>query len=62
MDISKLNPVEKIKEYRRIMKMTRRPTREEFIQVSKVSALGIVIIGFIGFAIFLLMDFVNSIL
>ncbi len=62
MDISELNPVAKIKDYRRLMKMTRRPTREEFIQVSKVSALGILIIGIVGFVIFLFMDFMNSIL
>jgi protein transport protein SEC61 subunit gamma-like protein len=62
MDISKWNPLTKIKDYRRLMKMTRRPTREEFIQVSKVSALGILVIGLIGFAIFLLMGFVNSII
>ena len=62
MDFSKWNPVDKIKVYRRLMKMTRRPTREEFIQVSKVSALGILIIGMIGFAIFLIMGAVNSII
>jgi len=62
MEIAKWDPIEKIKDYRRLLKMTRRPTREEFIQVSKVSALGVMIIGIIGFAIFLFMGFVNSII
>jgi len=62
MEQSRWNPAGKIRDYRRLMKMTRRPTREEFLQVSKVSAMGILLIGAIGFAIFLVMELVNSIL
>ena len=62
MEQSRWNPAAKIRDYRRLMKMARRPTREEFIQVSKVSAIGILLIGAIGFAVFLVMQLVNAIL
>ena len=45
-----------LKDYINILKMTRKPDREEFITTTKV-ALGVMaIIGFIGFLIYLLMD------
>ena len=37
---------------RRILTLTRRPTREEFSTIAKVAAIGIVIIGVAGFLIF----------
>jgi protein transport protein SEC61 subunit gamma-like protein len=45
----------KFGEYRRILTLTRRPTREEFSTIAKVAALGIVIIGVAGFLIYLAM-------
>jgi protein transport protein SEC61 subunit gamma and related proteins len=45
----------KLGEYRRILTLTRRPTREEFSTIAKVAALGIVIIGVAGFSIYLAM-------
>jgi protein transport protein SEC61 subunit gamma and related proteins len=45
----------KLGEYRRILTLTRRPTREEFSTIAKVAALGIVIIGAAGFLIYLAM-------
>ncbi len=45
----------KLGEYRRILTLTRRPTREEFSTIAKVAALGIVIIGVAGFLIYLAM-------
>ncbi len=35
----------------RVMKVARKPTKTELMQVSKISALGFLIIGFLGFAI-----------
>ena len=40
---------------RRILTLTRRPTREEFSTIAKVAAIGIVIIGVGGFLIYLVM-------
>ncbi len=45
----------KLGEYRRILTLTRRPTREEFSTIAKVAALGIIIIGVAGFLIYLAM-------
>jgi protein transport protein SEC61 subunit gamma-like protein len=36
------------------LRLTKRPTKEEFKNISLVSALGILIMGLIGFAIYLI--------
>ncbi len=41
-------------EYIRVLKLTRKPTREEFSVIAKVAGAGILLIGFIGFIIYLL--------
>jgi protein transport protein SEC61 subunit gamma and related proteins len=38
----------------RVFKVARKPTKTELQQVSKISALGLLIIGFMGFAISIL--------
>ncbi len=43
----------KLREYQRILTLTRRPTREEFSTIAKVAAIGIIVIGAVGFAIYL---------
>ncbi|MEK6904728.1 MAG: protein translocase SEC61 complex subunit gamma [Nanoarchaeota archaeon] len=40
-----------INEYMRVFKITRKPGRSEFVTIVKASALGILIIGLIGFII-----------
>lgn len=40
-----------IKESIRILKITKKPSREEFKVIVKISGLGILLIGFIGFII-----------
>lgn len=40
--------------YGRVLKMARNPTNEEYAKTSKITGLGIVIIGGIGFLIYLL--------
>ncbi len=40
---------------KRVWMVLKKPTKETFLQVAKVSAVGILIIGFIGFAISLIM-------
>jgi protein transport protein SEC61 subunit gamma and related proteins len=44
--------------YGRVLKMTRKPTNEEFMKTSKITFAGILIIGAIGFAIFLVAELV----
>lgn len=41
----------KLKEYRRVLRITKKPGMEEFKSTVKVTGLGIVIIGMIGFII-----------
>lgn len=43
-------------EYVRILKLTRKPTREEFGVIAKVAGAGILLIGFIGFIIYILIS------
>jgi len=43
-----------IKETMRVLRITKKPDRTEYLMVSKVTALGIALIGIIGFAIFLI--------
>lgn len=42
----------KLSEYTRILKLTRKPTREEFMTIAKVAGAGILLIGLIGFIIY----------
>ncbi len=43
-----------IKETIRVLRITKKPDKTEYLMVSKVTALGIGIIGLIGFTIFLI--------
>jgi len=43
-----------VKECARVWKITKKPTKEEFKTISKVSGLGILIIGGIGFIVSML--------
>lgn len=43
-----------VKECTRVLKITKKPTKEEFKTISKVSGLGILIIGLIGFIVHLI--------
>jgi protein transport protein SEC61 subunit gamma-like protein len=43
-----------LSEYIRVLKLTRKPTREEFKVIAKVAGAGILLIGLIGFIIYLL--------
>ena len=40
--------------YGRVLKMARKPTNEEYIKTSKITFVGILIIGGLGFLIFLI--------
>ena len=48
-----MNLREKLGNYRRVMMIARKPNREEFTSTAKISAAGIVVIGMIGFVIFI---------
>jgi protein transport protein SEC61 subunit gamma-like protein len=44
---------------RRVWKLLKKPTREEFTTISKVSAIGLCAVGILGFAINLLMTYLG---
>ncbi|NIO23031.1 MAG: protein translocase SEC61 complex subunit gamma [Candidatus Aenigmarchaeota archaeon] len=48
-----MNIKELIKNYRRVMQIARKPNKEEFLSTGKICAIGLLLIGFIGFIIFL---------
>ncbi|PIN87925.1 protein translocase SEC61 complex subunit gamma [Candidatus Woesearchaeota archaeon CG10_big_fil_rev_8_21_14_0_10_32_24] len=43
-----------IKEAQRVLRITKKPSKTEYISIVKVTGLGLVIIGSIGFVIFVL--------
>ncbi len=44
-----------LQDYWHTIKLTRKPTREEFKTITKIAGAGILLIGFIGFVIYLLL-------
>lgn len=51
-----------IKEYIRVLKLARKPTREEFMMIGKISISGIFLIGMMGFIIYALLTEIPSML
>jgi len=47
-------------DYLRVLKLTRKPTREEFTVIAKVAGAGILLIGLVGFIIYLLITVIPS--
>jgi len=45
---------EKLKQYRRVLSVARKPDKEEFLLSSKITGAGIIFLGLIGFVIFLI--------
>ena len=42
-----------IRKYSRVLQIARKPGKDEFVSSSKICALGITVIGVVGFVIFL---------
>ncbi len=47
---------EKLKEWNRVIKLSKKPKRSEFIMIAKITGLGMVVIGAIGFIIRMLLQ------
>lgn len=43
-----------VQECRRVLKVTKKPNKKEFITIVRVSGIGMLIIGTIGFAVYLI--------
>jgi len=48
--------------YSRVIKMARKPEPEEYSKALQITGLGIVVIGFVGFLIYLLMQWVTGLM
>ena len=43
-----------VKDSKRVLKVSKKPDRQEYFELAKVTSLGVVIVGVIGFIVFLL--------
>ena len=51
----------KLNEYQRVLKIATKPDREEFEMSAKVTGAGMIIIGLIGFAFYLISNLLPSV-
>ncbi len=49
-----------IKQCQRVLRVSRKPDREEFINVAKVTGIGIILIGVIGFIIIIISQLIQG--
>ncbi len=54
MKFNKESIVQFMKMNQRVLRVAKRPDREEFINVAKITGLGIIVIGVVGFVISLI--------
>lgn len=52
---------EKLKQYRRVLSVSRKPAMEDLVKSMKITSAGIIFIGAIGFIIFLMYFLIQSI-
>jgi len=52
MEFRKLE--QRLREYYNVLKMTRKPTKDEFFKITKITVAGVLLIGIFGFIIYLL--------
>jgi len=55
MQIKLEEVVKKLKEYIRILKLAKRPKKDEFFRISKIAGAAMALIGTVGFTIYLLL-------
>ena len=56
-EITKASVAEFFRKYIRVLKLARRPTKDEFWKISAVAAIGILLIGVLGFVIYLIFEY-----
>jgi protein translocase SEC61 complex gamma subunit, archaeal and eukaryotic len=44
-----------LRSYLRVLKLTKKPSREEFLTIAKVAGIGILAVGAIGFIVYVLL-------
>ena len=53
MNLNRESIVQAFKQYRRVFYVSKRPDRDEYVNVAKITGIGIIIVGVIGFIILL---------
>ena len=49
-----MNIKDSLRNWKRVLQVARKPNKEEFMSTSKITALGLILIGVIGFIIFII--------
>ncbi|MEL7670063.1 MULTISPECIES: protein translocase SEC61 complex subunit gamma [Methanobacterium] len=60
MNLNKESITQALKQYRRVLYISKRPERDEYINVAKITGIGIIIIGVIGFVITLVAQLISQ--
>ena len=55
----KIDIKEKIQSYKRVLQITKKPDREEFRVIMKITSLGVIIIGLLGFLVSILYQLIR---
>ena len=62
MQIPSINELQsKLQEYINVLKMARKPDKEEFITTTKISVAVMFLVGLVGFLIYILMEIVPGV-
>jgi len=49
----------KLREYKRVLNITKKPSSEEFKSISKVTGIGMIVIGLTGFVVFMIAQLIQ---
>ena len=60
MNLNKESMANFIKQCQRVLKVSRKPDSDEFINVAKVTGIGIILIGVIGFIIIMISQLIQG--
>lgn len=52
-NIASKNVGQTLRSYLRVLKLTKKPSREEFLMIAKVAGIGILVAGIVGFLIYI---------
>ena len=52
--LMKINIREKIKDYIRVIKLNKKPTKEKFFETLRICVIGIAVLGVIGFVFYII--------
>jgi protein transport protein SEC61 subunit gamma-like protein len=48
------NIIEKLRNYRRVLQIAKKPSKEDFLDTARICAIGIAVIGVMGFLLYLI--------